>query len=273
MIRLIGKRLIIPRGDTGAFSIPTKGGVSEGDIAVFGIFDPLTNKSVMMKIVPATEPNLTIPFVTEDTIELKPRKYNWDISIYKNPYYDEDGELIGAQEIHSYYSAFKLPTCEITEVALDVCKERWKTRDLISHTQIATGGYFSSIVSVYPWEQIQNTQLEEQLYEIAKSNGFEGSIEEFCENYAKIFAGGTVVKIPLSQFPAPGNELNLYLDTEGGTLYYYKTVSELNMELVNCVGAQVAGRSEDNDYYLYIPVKAVPIENLILRCGDSTQND
>ena len=43
MIRLIKRRLIIPRGDTGSFSIPTQGLVREGDLAVFGIFDTLTH--------------------------------------------------------------------------------------------------------------------------------------------------------------------------------------------------------------------------------------
>ena len=41
MIRLIQRRLIIPRGDTGSFSIPTIGTVGASDIAIFGIFDPL----------------------------------------------------------------------------------------------------------------------------------------------------------------------------------------------------------------------------------------
>lgn len=158
---------------------------------------------------------------------------------------------------------------------LDWNYERYRTRDLLleyDYSIMPARPRTAGLPIIYPWENQSLSVISYQLYEIAKSNGFEGSIEEFCENYAKVFASGTVVKIPLSQFPTPGNELNLYLDTEGGTLYYYKTVSEVNMELVNYVGAQIAGRSEDNDYYLYIPVKAASIENLILRCGNSTQN-
>ena len=34
MIRLIQRRLIIPRGDTGSFTIPTQGTVGNNDIAV-----------------------------------------------------------------------------------------------------------------------------------------------------------------------------------------------------------------------------------------------
>ena len=49
MIRLIGRRLIIPRGDTGTFTIPTHGEVGEGDIAILSIYDPLTHKTVCEK--------------------------------------------------------------------------------------------------------------------------------------------------------------------------------------------------------------------------------
>ena len=268
MIRLIRKRLIIPRGDTGAFSIPTKGSISEGDIAVFGIFDPLTRRTVVTKMVPATTPTISIGLVTDDTVDLEPRKYNWDISIYKHPYYDEDGELIGAEEVHSYYSAFRLPICEITEVALDVCKERWKTRDLLDNqTQIATGGFISSIESVYPWEELQQTQLEEMLYNIAKNNGYTGSIEDFGKHYASIFAGGSVVKGSIEDFPFEGDAQNLYLDSKSDILYYYKVASQVNMELVNYVAAKVAGIDDEGNYHLYIPIKAAIIENLIITGG------
>lgn len=124
MIRLIGRRLIIPRGDTGSFSIPTIGTVGELDIAIFGIFDPLTHQTVLTKKFTATSPTLTISLNSEDTADLEPRKYNWDICIYKSPIYDGENELIGAAEINSYYSAFKLPVCEITEVARDINKNR-----------------------------------------------------------------------------------------------------------------------------------------------------
>ena len=120
MIRLIQRRLIIPRGDTGSFSIPTQGAVEEGDIAVFSIFDTMTQTTVKEIIVPATEDYLTIPFTHEDTVNLAPKKYLWDIKIYKNPQYDIEGKLVNGDEINSYYAAFSLPICEIKEVAQNV---------------------------------------------------------------------------------------------------------------------------------------------------------
>ena len=49
MIRLIQRRLIIPQGDTGTFTIPTQGSVSQGDQAVFAIYDNLTHTTVLEK--------------------------------------------------------------------------------------------------------------------------------------------------------------------------------------------------------------------------------
>lgn len=120
MIRLIQRRLIIPRGDTGSFTIPTQGTVENGDIAVFSIYDPMMHNTVFEKEMPATEDILTISFTHDDTVKLIPKKYLWDIKIYKNPQRDEDGLLIGGDEINSYYAAFSLPVCEIKEVAQNV---------------------------------------------------------------------------------------------------------------------------------------------------------
>ena len=122
MIRLIQRRLIIPRGDTGSFTIPIQGTVEDGDIAVFSIFDPMTRTTIFEKELEFTglEENLTIPFTHSDTVNLIPKKYVWDIKIYKNPQRDEESLLIGGDEINSYYAAFSLPVCEIKEVAQNV---------------------------------------------------------------------------------------------------------------------------------------------------------
>ena len=120
MIRLIQRRLIIPRGDTGSFTIPTQGTAEEGDVAVFSIYDPMTKTTVFEKEVEATNETITITFLHQDTVNLIPKKYLWDIKIYKNPQRDEESLLIGGDEINSYYAAFSLPVCEIKEVAQNV---------------------------------------------------------------------------------------------------------------------------------------------------------
>ena len=53
MIRIIGTRLLIPKGDTGFFSLPNKGVFSEGDVAVFSVKDPLTQTTVIEKVIDA----------------------------------------------------------------------------------------------------------------------------------------------------------------------------------------------------------------------------
>ena len=120
MIRLIKRRLIIPRGDTGSFTIPTLTTVEQGDVAVFSVYDPLTKTTILEKIIPATNDTITIPFTFNDTINLKPGKYLWDIKIYISPQYDLEGNLLGGNEIHSYYAGYKLPIFEIKEVPKDV---------------------------------------------------------------------------------------------------------------------------------------------------------
>lgn len=263
MIRLIKRRLIIPRGDTGSFAIPTIGEVGESDIAIFGIFDPLTHKTVVMKKVQATSPILTISLTSEDTINLEPRKYNWDITVYKNPIYDEEEELIGAEEVNSYYSAFKLPICEITEVALDMCKERWKTRDLIMDSNISSP--FSSIQSVYPWENIQLSHLSKQIYQIAVNSGYTESEENFWSKFSK----DAVITGTINDFPAEGETNKLYLDDNSGILYYFiKTTQPVHLELANAIGAIITSGEEETETYVYLPIKALPIENLIFSGGE-----
>lgn len=264
MIRLIRRRLIIPRGDTGSFSIPTIGEVGESDVAIFGIFDPLTHKTLVMKKIQATSPTLTISFATEDTINLEPRKYNWDITIYKGPIYDEEGELIGAEEVNSYYSAYKLPTCEITEVALDMDKNRWKTKNLTINTN-SYPNYFNNISHVYPWENMQLTALSEQIYKIAQKHGYQENEESFWDK----FNNGAVIISTLANFPPIGDENKIYLDKESGILYYFiATTSLIYYELANAVGAIINKDKAKEITYLYLPIKAMPIQNLIISGGD-----
>lgn len=120
MIRIRFRTIIIPRGDTGFISFPNVGPTREGDVAVFSLLDKLTRKTVLEKIVSAEDESLFFYFKTDDTKDLEAKTYYWDIKVYKRPRYDEDGNLIGANEINSFYSAFKLPECIIKEVAQNV---------------------------------------------------------------------------------------------------------------------------------------------------------
>lgn len=117
MIRMIQRKLIIPRGDTGSFSIPALTTVESGDVAVFSIIDELTHTIIgAQKQVAVTGNTLTIEFTHNDTVNLPVGTYVWDIKYYRNPVF-ADGYLVNGEEINSYYAAYSLPKCEIRETA------------------------------------------------------------------------------------------------------------------------------------------------------------
>lgn len=120
MIRLVQRKLIIPRGDTGSFTIPAIAATSQADVAVFTIFDCLTRTKVCEdKIANPSNDTFTFVFTHGDTVNLKPGKYMWDVKFYKNPVY-ADGKLVNGEEIDSYYAGYSLPNCEIRETGDDM---------------------------------------------------------------------------------------------------------------------------------------------------------
>ena len=114
MIRLIQRRLIIPRGDTGSFSIPALKSLASGDIAVFCSIDETTNSKVFEKQVAVEGETIVIAFSHADTVNLPVGKFVWDIKTYRNPQF-VDEELVDGEEIDSYYAAFSLPVCEVRQ--------------------------------------------------------------------------------------------------------------------------------------------------------------
>lgn len=113
MIRLIQNNLIIPRGDTGTFSVPVLSSLGES-IGVFTILNLKTNTKVFEKQITPSDETLTIEFLHGDTVNLPVGKYAWDIKFYLNPII-ADGKLIDGTEVNSYYAAYRLPYCEIRQ--------------------------------------------------------------------------------------------------------------------------------------------------------------
>ena len=116
MIRLLQRRLIIPRGDTGSFTVPLLSQGNTDNIAVFTIFDELTRTRLFQKIIQCEGDVMNVVFTHNDTVNLKPGKYLWDIKFYQNPQF-VDEELVNGDEVDSYYAGFSLPVCEIRETA------------------------------------------------------------------------------------------------------------------------------------------------------------
>ena len=114
MIRLIQRRLIVPRGDTGTFSIPVLAGKDNGDVSIFTIFDTLTHRKIFEKVMQISDGVLSMDLTHGDTVNLPVGQYVWDIKFYSDPVF-ADEKLVGGIEVDSYYSAFNLPICEIRE--------------------------------------------------------------------------------------------------------------------------------------------------------------
>lgn len=112
MIRIIQNKLIIPRGDTGNFSLPISSTASSSDIAVFTIIDPTTKKYILQKQVTPENDILNIRLEHIDTVNLLEGRYVWDVKYYQNAVFDDE-VLVSGDEVDSYYAAYDLPECEI----------------------------------------------------------------------------------------------------------------------------------------------------------------
>ena len=102
-----------------------------------------------------------------------------------------------------------------------MCKERWRTRDLLLEYDTAimpARPRTAGLAMVYPWEDLSLSMLKAQIIEIARQNGYNGNDEEFWNHFSN-FTGG-VNTGTLNTFPSPGKETDLYLDTETNILYY-----------------------------------------------------
>lgn len=116
MIRLIKRQLIIPRGDTGTFSIPRLAQEPEdgSKTYIFTIFSPMEHKKIFEKAMQPSDGMLKIEFTHMETVNLPVGEFVWDIKLYVNAVVVND-VLISGEEIDSYYAAFKLPVCEIRQ--------------------------------------------------------------------------------------------------------------------------------------------------------------
>ncbi len=151
-----------------------------------------------------------------------------------------------------------------------MCRERKRTRDRLLDYALPPRPHTAGLAMVYPWENSSLSILSHQLFLIARNNGFTGEESEFLTKFSNNAGGVNIGTI--NTFPIPGVEDQLYLDIESEILYYFKIAPDgISTEIADKVGAEVVGRAEDNSIYVYIPVRALPIEPLLLDCGSSTE--
>ena len=146
-------------------------------------------------------------------------------------------------------------------------RERKRTRDRLSDYEI------SKFDLVYPWYNHSLNVLSKQLYELASKHGFTGTQDNLINN---LFQNSIMIE-SFENFPIPGNINLLYLDNETSILYYFKeTTNDINIEVAETVGAKIVGQNTDEVTgntitYMYIPVRAMLIENSIINCGDAAE--
>lgn len=142
--------------------------------------------------------------------------------------------------------------------------------DIIAETELHT---------VYPWENYQLHILSHQLYTLVKENGFDGTEQQFLNKFSNLDTAteNTIIVGTISTFPQQGEETSLYLDKETGVLYYFKsTTNIIDSESMEQKGIIIVGQTTIEDTqeivtYLYIPVRALLQEDIILNSGDASE--
>ena len=114
MIRMIARKLLLPRGDTGNFTIPLLAShTSQNTVAIFSILNLITNEIIYQDEAIIEDNTVKVNFTHEKTKNLPLGQYVWDIKVYTNPEY-KNNKLINGETVDSYYAGFSYPVCEIT---------------------------------------------------------------------------------------------------------------------------------------------------------------
>lgn len=224
MIRLVGKKLIIPRGDTGSFSVPLVTTFDPSDKAIFSILDEKTQTVVIRIECNITQEALTVNFIHEKTVNLPIGKYYWDIKSYKNPKI-VDGELIGGTEVDSYYAAYSLPICEIRQTG-----DKLLTADENDEPSILNQQDFNLLNATLNEVRDANTalqqykgEIEDMLHQEQRLETVETSLQELATNLQSL-------EDELQQHTIEANEtLNQRLEILGNTLQEL----EANLQLLS----------------------------------------
>ena len=95
---------------------------------------------------------------------------------------------------------------------------------------------------IYPWENTTLGILSSQLYQISRSSGFVGTMEDFSSNFGKYLQVHPLICANYADFPESGDSTNLYFDLNEKILYYWQDE--------------------------YIPVNAMLLANAIINCNE-----
>ena len=130
----------------------------------------------------------------------------------------------------------------------DIAYERRRTRDLLleyDSTIMPPRPRAAGLSVIYPWENLNLSIFAQQLFAMAANSGFEGTEQDFKEQFGSYLQGKQVIYEIYDNFPIIGEDNKLYFDLNDKILYYW-----------------------DQDYY---PVNALLIENTILDSGNAPE--
>ena len=148
--------------------------------------------------------------------------------------------------------------------------ERRRTRDRLYYSLLVD--YYNCPTPmpspiIYPIENLSSAVLSKQLYQIALNNGYTGSLQDFFDKFSS--NDGEIIRGTIATFPVPGSDTNFYFDEETSILYYFKMVNQqVNEDMIKTLGAVIVD-TNDAMTYLYIPIRAMSIEDTILNYGST----
>jgi len=121
--------------------------------------------------------------------------------------------------------------------------ERRRTRDLLLEYSMLPQPYATNLKSIYPLENLSLSILQQQLFMLARDNGFQGNITNFKEKIKFLLQDQQIVYENFSNFPSVGEKNKLYFDLTEKILYYW-----------------------ENEY---IPINSTLIANTIIEGGEA----
>lgn len=151
-------------------------------------------------------------------------------------------------------------------------RERKRTRDRLLQydTSIVPTPYSTSMPMIYPWQNASLAILSHQIFKLVQLNGYTGTEELLFRRFS---SGAVQYYSSLEEFPVPGIVGDLYLDTTTQIVYYYTTTTgEVDAENIAAIGGVIVDYSvTNNETAVYLPIRALPIEPLLLNCGTAAE--
>lgn len=118
MIKVEGRTLVLPQGDTALLAVRVTGAeLGPNDRAVFAIYDPDEQREILKKTQVFVDNVAVLKFVNADTQDFEAKDYQWDFRVVIGAVFDADDNVYDGLEVHSPLAiGGKLPKFRLREV-------------------------------------------------------------------------------------------------------------------------------------------------------------